>query len=129
MRDTFYEYLLKKASPEHQKTLLEEKGQLRQAFGGARQHLNNLLGRKRASHVQHRFLGLLLANMGYLDASRAQARKIEPASGRMLAEILGLIRLGHLEVERTLWAQAAQRPTQAFKILQRAIECGASADP
>ena len=129
VRDTFYEYLLKKASPEHQKTLLEEKGQLRQAFGGARQHLNNLLGRKRASHVQHRFLGLLLANMGYLDASRAQARKIEPASGRMLAEILGLIRLGHLEVERSLWAQAAQRPNQAFAILQRAIECGASADP
>lgn len=129
VRDTFYEYLLKKASPEHQKKLLEEKAQLRQAFGGARQHLNNLLGRKRASHVQHRFLGLLLANMGYLDASRAQARKIEPASGRMLAEILGLIRLGHLEVERTLWAQAAQRPGQAYAILQRAIECGAIADP
>ena len=109
VRDTFYEYLLKKASPEHQKTLLEEKAQLRQAFGGARQHLNNLLGRKRASHVQHRFLGLLLANMGYLDASRAQARKIEPASGRMLAEILGLIRLGHLEVERSLFYHPATR--------------------
>jgi len=129
VRDTFYEYLLKKAPETQLQFLLDEKTRLKQAFGGARQHLNNLLGRKRASHVQHRFLGLLLANMGYLDASRAQARKIEAASGRMFAEILGFLRLGQVEIDRSLWAQAAERPNQAFAILQRGIECGAVADP
>lgn len=129
IRDTFYEHLLTIAPEAHRRRLQEEKSLLKQAFGGARHHLNNLLGRKRAAHVQNRFIGLLLANMGYLDASRAQARKIDAASGRMLAEILGLIRLGHLEIDRSLWAQAAQRPLQAFSVLQRAIDCGAVADP
>lgn len=129
IRDTFYEHLLSIAPEAHRERLLQEKTLLKQAFGGARHHLNNLLGRKRAAHVQNRFIGLMLANMGYLDASRAQARKIDAASGRMLAEILGLIRLGHLEIDKSLWAQAAQRPLQAFNIMQRAIECGAIADP
>ncbi|MSR32950.1 MAG: hypothetical protein EXR99_15760, partial [Gemmataceae bacterium] len=129
MRDTFYESLIALQEEPRRTRLREGKKQARQAFGQARQSLNTLLGRKRAAHVQRRFLALLLANMGHLDSARAEARKIEAASGRILAEILGILRLSHVEIERGLGAQAVERPGQAFQLVQRGIECGALADP
>ena len=64
-RDTFYEQLIEQAAPRHRARLEAETVTRRQPFGGARQHLNAWLARRRASQLEHVQLAKIFARMGY----------------------------------------------------------------
>ena len=59
----------------------------RQPFGGARQHLNAWLARRRASQLEHVHLAQIFARMGYPEAAYRQAGIVPVASARMRCEI------------------------------------------
>jgi hypothetical protein len=128
-RDAFYVHLLDALPTAHAARLREEQATTRQPFGGARQHLNHWLARHRAAQLQQRFLTLLFAEMGYPDASRAEAAKIPAASVRMLSEVLGRVALGQLRADRRELAQAVALLPEIDELLRRGIACGALADP
>jgi hypothetical protein len=128
-RDVFYEHLLKRLEGAHAARLRDEWVTTRQAFGGARQHLNAYLARHRAMQLQQRYLALLFAEMGYPEASRDEAQRIPAVSVRLLSEILGHLTSGQVEVERGQLHEAAARLPQLEDLLQRGIACGAFVDP
>src|SRR5262249_55717459 len=99
-REAFYRQLLDKVTGAHGEQLRQEAEALRQPFGGARQHLNQYLAEHRARQLQQRHLALLLAAMGFPEASRRQAAKIPAASARMMCEIQIRLTQGHLLIER-----------------------------
>jgi hypothetical protein len=128
-RDAFYAALLEKAQGGHGERLRVEAAALRQPFAGARQHLNQYLAQHRATQLQQRHLAMVLAEMGYPEASRAEAKKIPAASVRMLSEISIRLTDGWQRVERGDLAGAAQQLPEVEDLLRRGIACGALVDP
>jgi hypothetical protein len=130
LRDAFYEQALPKfaASDAHATRLREEAAALRQPFGGTRQHLNGFLTAVRARQLQQRHLALLLAEMGYPEASRDEAARIPAVSLRLLSDILGRLATGAVLIERGELPGAAWLG-EIEALLQRGIDCGAFADP
>jgi hypothetical protein len=128
-RDVFYEHLLKRLEGGHAARLRDEQATTRQAFGGARQHLNAYLARHRAMQLQQRYLALLFAEMGYPQASRDEARRIPAVSVRLLSEILSRLTSGQVEADRGLLRDAARRLPEIEDLMQRGIACGAFVDP
>jgi hypothetical protein len=128
-RDAFYEFWLKKLSGPHAVRLRQEQETTRQPLGAARQHLNAFLARHRAAQLQQRYLALIYAEMGYPDASRAEAGRIPAVSVRLLSEILCRLTSGQVEVERGDLRSAAERLPEVEDLLRRGIACGAFADP
>jgi hypothetical protein len=131
LRDAFYEEALRRlgtATP-HAARLRREAESLRQPFGGARQHLNAALARRRAAQLQQRQLALLFAEMGYPDASREEAQLIPAASVRLLSEVLARLTTGAAHVERGEPAEAARLLREVEDLIRRGIDCGALADP
>ncbi|MGH7172181.1 MAG: hypothetical protein ACRELG_18045, partial [Gemmataceae bacterium] len=128
-RDVFYEHLLNRLEGPHAARLREELATTRQAFGGARQHLNAYLARHRAMQLQQRYLALLFAEMGYPEASRAEARRIPAVSVRLLSEILGRLTSGQVEADQGRLREAASRLPEIEDLMQRGIACGAFVDP
>lgn len=127
-RDSFYADLLEKIEGAHGERLRQEAKATRQPFGGARQHLNQVLARQRATQLQQRHLSLLFAAMGFPEASRREAARIPVTSVRLLSEILGRIKTGELRTERDDLG-GAQLLTEVEDLLRRGIACGALADP
>jgi hypothetical protein len=128
-RDEFYNRLLERLTGAHAARLKQEQAITRQAFGGARQHLNAYLGRHRATQLQQRYLVLLFAEMGYPEESREEAGRIQTASVRLLSEVLGRLTSGQVEIDRGDLGQAAGRLPEVEELLHRGIACGAFADP
>lgn len=128
-RDLFYEHLLKRLEGAHAARLGEELATTRQAFGGARQHLNAYLARHRAMQLQQRYLAFLFAEMGHPEASREEARRIPAVSVRLLSEILGQLTSGQVEADRGHLREAAARLPGIEDLLHRGIACGAFVDP
>jgi hypothetical protein len=128
-RDLFYDYLLKRLDGPHAARLREEQATTRQAFGGARQHLNGYLARHRAMQLQQRYLALIFAEMGYPEASREEAQRIPAVSVRLLSEILGRLTGGQVEAYRGRLHEAARRLPEIEDLLHRGIDCGAFVDP
>jgi hypothetical protein len=128
-RDAFYDQLLERLGGAHGARLRQEKETTRQPFGAARQHLNAWLARHRATQMQQRYLALLFAEMGYPEASRAEARRIPAVSIRLLGDILGRLTTGGVEAEQGRLRQAAARLPEIEDLLRRGIACGAFADP
>jgi hypothetical protein len=128
-RDVFYEHLLKRLEGPHAARLRDELATTRQAFGGARQHLNAYLARHRAMQLQQRYLALLFAEMGYPEASRTEARRIPAVSVRLLSEILGRLTSGQVEADQGRLREAAARLPEIEDLLHRGIACGAFVDP
>ena len=83
-RDDFYQQLLAKVAGPHGQRLREEAQRTRQPFGGARQHLNHELARRRAVQLQRVHLALLFARMGRPESALRQADSVRVASARML---------------------------------------------
>ena len=86
-RDTFYGRLLETVGGDHGDLLRAEAKRLKQPFGGIRQHLNQELAKQRAAQLQNHELSILLAEMGFPDASRHYAGRIPTTSARILSEI------------------------------------------
>jgi len=128
-RDAFYERLIERIPEPHARRLRAEAAKLRQPFGGARQHLNQTLARRRAQQLQHVHLSQIFAQMGYTDAAMRQAQVVPVASARMRAEIRCRLTSGHLLADRGRFDDAARLLPEVEDLLHRAIECGALVDP
>jgi len=98
-REAFYAGLLEPLQGAHGERLRQGIKTTRQPFGAARQHLNAYLARHRATQLQQRSLSLLLARMGFPEASRTEARRIPAVSLRLLSEIHGRLSSGHVETD------------------------------
>jgi hypothetical protein len=128
-RDQFYEALLAHTAGAHGDRLRAEQKRTRQPFGGARQHLNQELARRRAIQMQHVHLAQLYARMGYRDAALAEATGVRIASARMLCQIYCLLTAGHQAIDAHQLDAVAQHIPQIEDLLKRGIECGALVDP
>nr|WP_052303608.1 hypothetical protein [Pirellula staleyi] len=128
-RDQFYERLFTRIGGEHAARLREESQQKRQPFGGARQHLNAQLARRRASQLEHVHLARIFARMGHVKAARRQADVVPCASARMLCQIDCLLTTGHLACDAGDLEKANSLAPQIFRLLERGIQCGAILDP
>lgn len=128
-RDAFYERLLTRVSGSFAQRLKAEATALRQPFGGARQHLNQKLARRRAEQLQRVHLARLFARMGYTEAASRQARMVPVASARMRCDMDCLLTTAHLHIDRGALDEAASLLPQVEDLLHRAIECGALIDP
>ena len=128
-RDAFYERLLQRLDGPHALRLRKEAQALRQPFGGARQHLNQMLARRRAEQLQHVHLARLLAKMGYTEAAMRHAHAVPVASARMRCQIDCRLTTAHLAIDRGRLEEAAHLLPEIEDLLQRAIQCGALIDP
>jgi hypothetical protein len=128
-RDEFYRQLLAKAQGSHGKRLRDEAQRTRQPFGGARQHLNQELARRRAVQLQRVHLALLFARMGRPEAALQQADSVRVASARMLTAIYCRLTSGHDALDRDELPPVVDDLEKIEELLHRAIECGALVDP
>jgi hypothetical protein len=128
-RDDFYRQLLAKAAGAHGERLREEAVRTRQPFGGARQHLNQELARRRATQLQRVHLALLYARMGRTEAALKQADSVRVASARTLTAIYCRLTSGHDALDRDELEPVVDDLEQVETLLHRAIECGAMVDP
>ncbi|MFO7904433.1 MAG: hypothetical protein ACQESR_07475 [Planctomycetota bacterium] len=128
-RDTFYDELMAQAAPEHRKRLEREAVARHQPFGGARQHLNAWLSRRRASQLEHMQLARVFAQMGYPEAAERQARVVPTTSARMRCEIDCRLAAGQDAVEDGRLVEATRLADEIVDRLNRGIECGAFIDP
>lgn len=128
-RDEFYQELLAKAAGPHGDRLRAEAQRTRQPLGGARQHLNHELARRRATQMQHVHLAQLYARMGYAEAAIAQAHTVRIASARMLCQIYCRLTAGHQAIDAEELEPVARNLPEIEELLHRGIECGALVDP
>jgi hypothetical protein len=128
-RDQFYEQLLDRVDGTHAERLKIEAKERRQPFGGARQHLNAQLARRRASQLEHVHIAQVYARMGFPESARREANVVPCASARMLCRIDCLLSAIDLAVEKHELAEAAAHLPEINDWLQRGIQCGAIVDP
>ena len=128
-RDAFYEQLLRKLKGQHAERLRAEALELRQPFGGARQHFNHFLARRRAEQLEHVHLAQLFAAIGYVEAAARQVGVVPVAAARMNCEMRCRMATAHLAIERGKLPEAAAELPPIEDLLHRAIGCGAMVDP
>ena len=128
-RDEFYSQLLQTISGEHGRRLREEASVRQQPFGGARQHLNAQLARRRATQIERVYLAKIFARMGYSAAAARQADVVPVASARMLCRIDCRLTEGHQVVAAGNRERATELLEEIMDLLHRAIHCGAVIDP
>jgi hypothetical protein len=128
-REAFYQNLLARLPAAHQARLRQETATTRQPFGTARQYLNQVVSRQRATQVQQRYLALIFAEMGYPEASRREAAKIPVVSVRLFSDVLSRLAIGELHLDRGELAAAARLLPEVEDLLHRGIACGAFVDP
>ncbi|HEX6963755.1 MAG TPA: hypothetical protein VF175_17945, partial [Lacipirellula sp.] len=128
-RDDFYKQQLSSAAGPHGDRLREEAQQSRQPFGGARQHLNQELAKRRAVQLQRVHLALLFARMGRTDSALKQANSVRVASARMLTAIYCRLTSGHDALDRDELEPVVADLEEVENLLHRAIECGSLVDP
>ena len=128
-RDEFYRQLLAKLEGPRGERLRDEAQRLRQPFGGALQHLNQELARRRAMQLQRVHLALLLARMGRNESALGQADSVRVPSARMLTAIYCRLTSGHDALDRDELGPVVGDLEKIEDLLLRAIECGALIDP
>ena len=128
-RDDFYEQLLEKPPGEHGQRLRKEAQQLRQPFGGARQHLNQEIARRRAIQMQQVHLALVFARMGYAEAALRQAEEVQVPSARLVCRINCDLTAAHAAIDERRLADVVPLLNEIEALTHRAIECGAMIDP
>ena len=128
-RDAFYERLLAGLSGLHAERLQAEALALRQPLGGARQHFNQHLARRRAEQLQHVNLAQLFSRMGYTEAAARQVRVVPVASARMKCDMYCRLTTAQFQMEAGQLLPAAALLEEVEDLLRRAIECGALVDP
>jgi hypothetical protein len=128
-RDAFYERLFSRASGRHAQRLRKEAKERRQPFGGARQHLNAQLARRRASQLEHVQLARVFARMGFPDEATRQADVVPTASARILCRMDCLLVEGRRAIDEGRLGDAESILPKIVDYLHRAIECGALVDP
>jgi hypothetical protein len=128
-RDAFYEHLLASLTGNHAQRLKQEAAEKRQPFGGARQHLNAQLARRRAAQLEHVHVAQIYARMGFPVSAHREANVVPCASARMLCHVDCLLSAVDLALEHKQLHKAAEQLPVIVNWIQRAIECGATVDP
>ena len=128
-RDDFYQERLMQAQDAYGQRMIEEAKRHRQPFGGARQHLNQELARRRALQLQRVHLAHLYARLGYPEAAQKQADLVRVPSARMISEIYCRLTAGHDAIDHDQLQLVLENLQACEKLLLRAIECGALVDP
>ncbi|MFO0902458.1 MAG: hypothetical protein U0939_05620 [Pirellulales bacterium] len=128
-RDRFYERLIRRMTGAHAERLGSEAAERQQPFGGARQHLNAELARRRASQVEHVHLAKIFARMGFPAAASRQAAVVPTASARMICQIDCWLAEGQQAIRAGDVESAVRLLGQIRDMLRRAISCGAIIDP
>lgn len=128
-RDRFYERLIQRPEAKHAERLRAEASLLRQPFGGARQHLNAELARRRASQLEHVHLARIFARMGFPDAATRQANVVPVAAARLACRIDCLLTSGLRDIDAGDLEEAVEVPARIRDLLDRGIACGALVDP
>ena len=128
-RDAFYQQLLDGLSGPHGQRLREEAKKRKQPFAGVRQFLNAAIASERALHLQERRLGLFYAAMGYPQAARARAARINAPSVRLSCAIRTRQTEASFAARANRPAETAAALEEAESLLHRGIECGALIDP
>lgn len=128
-RDEFYDQLLERMQGPHAERLKVEQGIRRQAFGGARQYLNQQLARHRASQLEHVQLARLFARMGNAVAAKDESDFVPVPAARILCRIDCLLTGGSQSLQQGDLKAAAAVPNQILDLLNRGIDCGAIVDP
>jgi hypothetical protein len=128
-RDVFYQRLLERTTAEHAERLRQEAIDRRQPFGGARQHLNAELAKRRASQLEHVQLAKVYARMGYPEAAAEQASAVPVASARIICQIECRLTAASDLLGKGQPAQAANLLSEIIALLRKGIQCGAVVDP
>ncbi len=128
-RDDFYQERLAQAQGSYGQRMVEEAKRSRQPFGGARQHLNRELARRRALQLQRVHLAHLYARLGYPKAAQQQADLVRVPSARMISEVYCRLTAGHDAVDQDQLQPVLENLQACEKLVHRAIECGALVDP
>lgn len=128
-RDKFYEQLLARMGGAHGRRLQDEAAQRRQPFGGARQHLNAALARRRAAQLEHVHLAAIFARLGYTAAAAEHANVVPAASARMLCHIDCRLTEADQALAAGDLAGAAALADDILDWIRRGIDCGAIVDP
>lgn len=128
-RDAFYEQLITQTSGPHGKRLIAEAKERRQPFGGARQHLNGQLARRRASQLEHVQLAAIFAKLGYPEEAAQHAQVVPAASARILCQVdCRLTDVSHSIDDGDL-PRALGLLNEVMELIRRGIGCGAIVDP
>ena len=128
-RDDFYRERLSQTQGPYGQHLAEEAQRFRQPFGGARQHLNRELARRRALQLQRVHLAHLYARLGYPDAAKQEADLVRVPSARIVTEIYCRLTAGHDAIDRDQLEPVLGNLQVCEQLIHRAIECGALVDP
>ncbi len=128
-RDEFYEHLLGRVADKHGERLRREAEQLRQPFGGARQHFNQFITLRRAEQLQNIHLALLYARIGAIEAAEQQVRAVPVAAARMSCDIECRMVAADENLAAGRLEAAIVATKEAEALLHRAIHCGAMVDP
>lgn len=128
-RDGFYQRLLQALPGLHGQRLREEAERRKQPFAGVRQYLNQAIATQRASHLQDRRMAQLFAAMGYPQAARTQASRIDAPAVRIGTEIRVRQAEAEFAADRGRPADALPLLIEVEELLRRGIDCGAVIDP
>lgn len=128
-RDDFYTRLLNSLSGPLAKRLKSESDAAQQPFGKIRQHLNLHLADHGCRQLQHGYLALLFARMGYPDAAQQHASVIPSTAARFETEIQWRVSAAHIQLDQERIEAAAKFVPDIEDLLKRGIECGALVDP
>lgn len=128
-RDRFYEVLLDRLPPSHQKRLVEESRERHQPLGAARQALNSNLSARRASQLVNCRLASIFARMGFPVAAQMQLETVPVASARIVCRIDCLLSASFQAIEQNNLEGALKAASRMVELLKRGIGCGAIVDP
>ena len=128
-RDRFYEQLLAKLEGLHGQRLRQEAAQRRQPFGGARQHLNAELARRRAAQLEHVHLAAIYARLGFPEAAAEEADVVPAASARMWCQIENRLTACDLALSAGDLERTSLLLQEIGDWIHRGIACGAIVDP
>ena len=129
MRDQFYQWLLSTIGGKHGQRLLEESGERRQPFGGARQHLNGELANLRETQLETVRLAGIYARMGYSVAAMEQSTRVQVASARIRTQVECCLTDAEQLIRQADYENAYLRLLDVFDLLKQGIGCGALIDP
>lgn len=128
-RDQFYQDLIKQLPVEHRDRLQHEAEARRQPFGAARQDLNSLLSKRRASQLVNCRLASIFARMGFADAAERQSKIVPVAAARVLCQIDCLLSSAKQATRRKQLVEAYEHIPRIMQLLEDGVNCGAIVDP
>ena len=128
-RDQFYQELIEELPAEHKNRLMCEAEARRQPFGAARQDLNKMLSKRRASQLVNCRLASIFARMGFSEAADDQSKIVPVAAARILCQIDCLLSSAKQATKQKELNTAYKIIPKVMQLLQTGVECGAIVDP